>query len=165
MGFKDKFNNFFALDEEEMGYFEEETNSASTPPFSKEKQVPKKSYTQEKTFQPKGHASDDEKMSTSNIVSINQQSGNKPRIKVVEPRVYSEVQEIADLLLNNHSIVLNFRRCEEEQAKKMIDFLMGTVYAVKGDIQRIGEEIFLCTPPSVEIDGADFSAFTQQDLY
>lgn len=66
--------------------------------------------------------------------------------------------------MNNQSVILNFRRMEKDQAKKVIDFLMGTTYAIKGDIERIGEEIFVCTPQSVELDGAELQALKKQDF-
>lgn len=164
MGFKDKFSNFFALDDEEMDFFEEESDSSKKPSISNSrKQTSQHTMQKEKLVQPNTSQLNAKSRET-NVVAINQQPGKKPRIKVVEPRVYSEVQEIADLLLSNQSVVLNFRRSEKEQAKKMIDFLMGTVYAINGDIQRIGNEIFLCTPPSVEIDGAQLASMTQHDF-
>ncbi len=46
----------------------------------------------------------------------------------------------------------------------MLDFLMGVTYAIKGDIQRLGEEIFICTPQSVEVDGSELSEFTESLL-
>lgn len=99
-----------------------------------------------------------------NVVAINHQQGmKKPRIKIMEPRLYSDVQSIADILLNNQSVILNFRRMDKHQAKKMIDFLMGTTYAIKGDIQRLGEEIFICTPQSFEIDGDELQALKNNE--
>lgn len=164
MGFKDKFSSFFALDDEEMDYYEENEPSSTQPSAAQTRtQTSKPVVRKEQTIQPKTNPSVGKSRET-NVVALNQQAGKKPRIKVVEPRVYSEVQEIADLLLANQSVVLNFRRSEKEQAKKMIDFLMGTVYAINGDIQRIGAEIFLCTPPSVEIDGAELMSMSQYDL-
>ena len=92
------------------------------------------------------------------------QDMKKPRITIIEPRLYSEVQELSDLLLANQSVIINFRRMDNEQATKMIDFLMGVTYAIKGDIQRLGEEIFICTPQSVEVDGSELAEFTESLL-
>ena len=43
---------------------------------------------------------------------------------------------------------------EEQQARRVVDFITGTIFAVDGDIQRIGEEIFICTPANVDIDSS-----------
>ena len=46
------------------------------------------------------------------------------------------------------------KRVTPEQAKRIIDFLSGTVYAIGGDLQKIGVGIFLCTPKNVNVEGS-----------
>ena len=46
------------------------------------------------------------------------------------------------------------KRVTAEQAKRIIDFLSGTVYAIGGDLQKIGGGIFLCTPKNVNVEGS-----------
>ena len=53
---------------------------------------------------------------------------------------------------------------DHEQATKMIDFLMGVTYAVKGDIQRLDVEIFICTPQSVTVNGSELSEYANSLL-
>lgn len=90
--------------------------------------------------------------SKGNVISMNQHNSvPKTSIHIVEPRVYSESQKIADFLLNNETVLLNFKRMERDQAVKIIDYIMGCVYALQGDIQEVGDGIFLCTPATVEI--------------
>ena len=103
--------------------------------------------------------------SDTNVVPMAHHSSQKPKIKIVEPRTYSEVKEIADLVLKNNSVILNFRRIEKDQAKKILDFLTGTVYAIDGDIQRVGEEIFVCTPSNVDIDGTELESLSSTENY
>lgn len=50
-------------------------------------------------------------------------------------------------------MVVNLQRIEKDQGKRIVDFLSGTVYAIGGDIQKIGTDIFLCTPDNVEVSG------------
>ena len=49
---------------------------------------------------------------------------------------------------------MNLQRIDKISAKRIIDFLSGTVYAIGGDIQRVGTDIFLCTPDNVEVAGS-----------
>ncbi len=72
---------------------------------------------------------------------------------LLEPRAYSESQQIADYLKNNSSVVVNLRRVTPDQAKRIVDFLSGTIYAIGGDLQKLGGGIFLCTPNSVNVEG------------
>lgn len=160
--FKDKLSSFFLLDEEggmqEQGAKEvsEEPVQVPTPPTTTSPQ---------RSHAPKVENSKRRKSGGENVVAINQKKAlQKPQITIVEPRLYSEVQEVADYILGNESVILNFRRMDKQQATKMIDFLMGVTYAVKGDIQRLDEELFICTPQSVKVNGSDLSEYTDSLL-
>ena len=89
----------------------------------------------------------------SNLVSL-QSAVKSSKVILAEPRVYAEAQDIAENLKNKRAVVVNLQRIEKDQGLRIIDFLSGTVYALGGDIQRIGTDIFLCVPDTVEVDGA-----------
>jgi len=152
--FKDKLSNFFFLNEEEESTDDKDTSvPENKPQATKQKKTSKREQLVHK------------KSGGENVVAINQkQSLQNPQITIVDPRLYSEVQEIADHVLNNQTVIINFRRMDHEQATKMIDFLMGVTYAVKGDIQRLDEELFICTPQSVKVNGSDLSEFADSLL-
>jgi cell division inhibitor SepF len=52
-----------------------------------------------------------------------------------------------------------------DQAIRIVDFLSGTVYALNGGISKIGPNIFLCTPDSVEIQGAISDMMDEEEEY
>ena len=79
------------------------------------------------------------------------QTGSK--MILLEPRAYSESQQIADHLKCRNSVVVNLKRVTSDQAKRIIDFLTGTIYAIGGDLQKIGVGIYLCTPKNVNVQG------------
>lgn len=72
---------------------------------------------------------------------------------LLEPRAYSESQQIADHLRKRNTVVVNLKRVTSDQAKRIVDFLSGTIYAMGGDLQKIGGGIFLCTPNNVNVQG------------
>ena len=75
------------------------------------------------------------------------------RMILIEPRAYSEAQQIVDHLKNRNTVVVNLQRVTSDQAKRIVDFLSGTIYAIGGDLQKIGGGIFLCTPNNVNVQG------------
>lgn len=75
------------------------------------------------------------------------------KMMLLEPRAYSESQQIADYLKSRCAVVVNLKRVTPDQAKRIVDFLYGTIYAIKGDIQKLGGGIFLCTPNNVNVEG------------
>ena len=81
------------------------------------------------------------------------EEGEGSKLILLEPRAYSESQQIADHLKNRHTVVVNLKRVTTDQAKRIVDFLSGTIYAIGGDLQKIGGGIFLCTPNNVNVQG------------
>lgn len=79
---------------------------------------------------------------------------NGGKMILLEPRAYSESQQIADHLKKRNTVVVNMKRVTPDQAKRIVDFLSGTVYAIGGDLQKIGGGIFLCTPKNVNVEGS-----------
>lgn len=79
---------------------------------------------------------------------------NGSKMILLEPRAYSESQQIVDHLKNRNTVVVNLKRVTGDQAKRIVDFLSGTIYAIGGDIQKIGGGIFLLTPNNVNIQGS-----------
>ena len=101
---------------------------------------------------------------TEDAVSIQPGSG---KMILLEPRAFSESQQIADHLKKRNTVVVNMKRVTAEQAKRIIDFLSGTVYAIGGDLQKIGVGIFLCTPKNVNVEGSiseEDSGRVQEDI-
>jgi len=84
---------------------------------------------------------------------------------LLEPRAYSESQQIADHLKKRNAVVVNLKRVTSDQAKRIIDFLSGTIYAIGGDLQKIGGGIFLCTPRNVNIQGKITDETDGKDIY
>lgn len=143
MGIKSKFKTFFLLDEDEYEYEEEEKYEEH------EEKKPMKSQSPAQTKQ--------------NVVSL-QSVQKSSKVILVEPRVYAEAQEIADHLKNRRSVLVNLQRIQHDQAKRIVDFLSGTVYAIGGDIQRVGNDIFLCTPDNVEVSGNISELLSEEDF-
>lgn len=138
MSIKNKIKNYFTMDEEyEYEYVDEED-------------IPKHMKSEG---------------ATKNVVNL--QSIQNPVQKVVlcEPRSYDEVQEIADNIINKRSVVINLQRLESHQAKRVVDFLSGAVYALNGDIKKLGAETFLCTPENVDVTGSISETYASDDEF
>lgn len=133
MAGKFSLNNFFGMNEEpEEQYYEEPATNSA--PVHNQKVVP---------------------LSASRASEIS-------KISLFEPRIYSDVKEIATQLLNNRAIIVNFTQMDNAAAKRVVDFLNGTVFAVDGAIERVGDQIFLCTPHNYEVTG-NLTANLNQD--
>lgn len=161
MSMKDWMKNFFYLEDEE------ETSTTQQPRTQQQRtqqqvedqvrQQPVKPSAKERKFN-----TATKETAATNLVSIqNMQKSSK--VVLIEPRVYAEAQDISEHLKSKRAVIVNLQRIDKEQGIRIIDFISGTVYALGGDIQRIGTDIFLCAPDSVEVAGA-ISEYYYNDL-
>lgn len=91
---------------------------------------------------------------TNNLVNLPTAAAAAPRqikVMVVEPFSFDDAQHVADHLKNRKPVVVNFENTDKEVAKRMIDFISGTTYALGGSIQKVGNHIFLCAPNNVDV--------------
>ncbi|MCM3742763.1 cell division protein SepF [Sporosarcina luteola] len=141
MSIKRRFEKWFYLDEEEE--FQQEQPVREQQPVQEQqprRAVARKPQVAEAPQQP------------GTVVSL-QSIQKSSKVVLFEPRVYAEAQDISEHLKNKRAVVVNLQRIERDQGIRIVDFLSGTVYALGGDIQRIGTDIFLCVPENVEVAG------------
>jgi cell division inhibitor SepF len=129
MSMKGKFRNFFGIEDEEYEIIEEEIEQEDKPQRRSERKEEK-----------------------ANVVSLKSVQ-KSAKMVLFEPRSFNEVQDIADHVVNRRSVVINLQRVDTQQARQIIDFMSGTVYAVSGQIKKLGSQTFLCTPENIEISG------------
>ncbi len=144
MSIKNKLEKWFYLDDED-----EHVQTPKQPRKEEQRAVPEK--TRKAPATRKQAIAESQQAGT--VVSL-QSIQASAKVILVEPRVYAEAQDIAEHLKNKRAVVVNLQRIERDQGIRIVDFLSGTVYALAGDIQRIGTDIFLCVPDNVEVDGA-----------
>ena len=99
------------------------------------------------------------------LLLLEQKFDSEKTVILLEPRAYSESQQIADHLKNRDSVLVNLKRVTSDQAKRIIDFLSGTLYAIGGDLQKVGGGIYLCTPKNINVQGtiSDDNAKSSKD--
>ncbi|MDA8226889.1 MAG: cell division protein SepF [Desulfitobacterium hafniense] len=85
------------------------------------------------------------------VVSIHTQKQMK--VVVMEPGTFEESQSIADQLKNRRPVIVNLENTEKNLAKRIVDFISGTTYALGGNMQKVGNGIFLFVPNNVDISG------------
>ncbi len=141
MSIKNRFEKWFYLDDED-GEVKEQPRREEQRPVQEQ---PRKPISRKQaTGEPQQSAT---------VVSL-QSIQKSSKVILIEPRVYAEAQDISEHLKNKRAVVVNLQRIERDQGIRIVDFLSGTVYAIGGDIQRIGTDIFLCVPENVEVAGA-----------
>ncbi|GGI41619.1 cell division protein SepF [Mammaliicoccus stepanovicii] len=189
MAIKDVFKGFFIVDEEEEVYEDQRQEQHRAPQQEKPQQETKTNQQSIKSVptqnrnttryqsqrardfkKPERKEAMTEKRTNSSQTNVVSMSGNmdfaqSSKMCLFEPRVFSDTQDIADELKNRRTTLVNLQRIDKVSAKRIIDFLSGTVYAIGGDIRRVGTDIFLCTPDNVEVAGSITEQLEQVEPY
>lgn len=155
MSFKDKIRTMMGIDEEEyeMDDFEEEFEEPEVvkpAPSKPDLTVVTNPTTSVNQSTNKGKSTVMQMNTEANKLKLD---SNLNKVIIREPNEYSDAQDIADCLKENYPVFINLQRLEKSQAKRVVDFLSGTIYAIDGDIKRVGTNLFLCTPKTVETEG------------
>ncbi|MBN2300277.1 MAG: cell division protein SepF [Acholeplasmataceae bacterium] len=61
---------------------------------------------------------------------------------------------LADQMLEGHPLILNFEPLDIDQANKVIAFLSGVIYVIKGEIVNVQEKVFMFATSDVYDDGS-----------
>jgi len=73
------------------------------------------------------------------------------RMQLLRPTDFTEAPKVADYLKAGQAVVLNLENMAERDARRMIDYVAGVLYAVDGKIERPAQRTFLLTPRGVSV--------------
>ena len=70
---------------------------------------------------------------------------------VTMPEKFDDVRDYADHLNEGKTVVLNLESSEKDVARRIVDFISGSVHALDGHIQKVSNAIFVVAPFNYEI--------------
>ena len=82
---------------------------------------------------------------------VNIAATTQMKVVVVQIEEFEEAREVADHLRSKKPVVINLEKLEKETARRVIDFISGSVYSLGGSIQKVTGGIFLVAPYNVDI--------------
>ena len=76
----------------------------------------------------------------------------KSKITTIRPKNFDDdAKVIADCLREEVPVIINLENTSPEHARRIIDFALGTTYAIDGDVQQVSQHVFVCTPKTVTV--------------
>ena len=73
------------------------------------------------------------------------------RMKICKPTSFEQSEEICNELKEKKSIIVNLEYVNKDVARRIVDFISGSVHALDGHIEKISNSIFLVAPFNYEI--------------
>src|SRR4051794_2432227 len=77
------------------------------------------------------------------------------RITTLHPTTYNEARVIGENFREGIPVIMNLSEMSDVDAKRLVDFAAGLVFAVHGTIERITNKVFLLSPPNVAVAAED----------
>ena len=76
----------------------------------------------------------------------------KSKITTIKPRNFDDdARVVADCLREEVPVIINLEETSPEFARRIIDFALGTTYAIDGAVEQVSEYVFVCTPKTVVV--------------
>jgi cell division inhibitor SepF len=93
------------------------------------------------------------------------QSFELSRITTLHPRTYNEARVIGENFRDGVPVIMNLSEMDDSDAKRLVDFAAGLVFAVRGSIERVTAKVFLLSPPNVAVATEDKQRLAEQGFF
>jgi cell division inhibitor SepF len=76
-------------------------------------------------------------------------------ITTLHPRTYNEARTVGENFREGIPVIMNLSEMDDADAKRLVDFAAGLVFATRGTIERVTAKVFLLSPPNVTVAAED----------
>ncbi|MDN4163176.1 cell division protein SepF [Nocardioides abyssi] len=77
------------------------------------------------------------------------------RITTLHPSTYNEARTVGENFREGVPVIMNLSEMDDADAKRLVDFAAGLVFATRGTIERVTNKVFLLSPPNVSVAAED----------
>ncbi|MFT8361731.1 MAG: cell division protein SepF [Sporolactobacillus sp.] len=83
------------------------------------------------------------------LQNVHQQS----KVVLVEPKSFEEVQEFVSDLKSRQTVICSLQSIDKASGQRVLDFMGGALFALEGQVRKIGKDTFLFAPDHIDISG------------
>ena len=78
-------------------------------------------------------------------------------LKIVNPKEFKDAIEIANLMMNGNTVLMNIEALEKDQtlALRVASYLQGAVYVAGGVMTRVSKGTFVVAPKNVDVSSIE----------
>jgi len=77
------------------------------------------------------------------------------RIESVTPRTYKDARTVGEHYRSGVPVIMNLSEIDDDDAKRLVDFAAGLVFAVRGSMNRVTAKVFLLSPEDIVVSDED----------
>lgn len=82
---------------------------------------------------------------------VDMPQGNQVKMVISQPSTFEQSEEICQYLVERKSCIVNLEYVNKDIARRIVDFISGSVCALNGHIQKVSNSIFLVAPANYDI--------------
>ena len=86
------------------------------------------------------------------VLSVNK-AASKQEVVLFRPNSFNDITKAADDLCANRAVVVNMEGVDKAMARRVVDFLSGSVYALQGSVTKIAQSAYLFCPNNMNVLG------------
>ena len=87
------------------------------------------------------------------------------RITTIHPRTYNEARTVGENFREGTPVIMNLSEMDDADAKRLVDFAAGLVFATRGTIERVTNKVFLLSPPNVSVAAEDKERIAENGFF
>ena len=84
---------------------------------------------------------------------LNMNASNKQEVVLFRPGSFNDTSKAADDLRNRKAVIINMENVDKAMARRVVDFLSGSVYALQGSVTKIAQSAYLFCPQNMSVMG------------
>ncbi len=87
------------------------------------------------------------------------------RITTIHPRTYNEARTVGENFRDGTPVIMNLSEMDDSDAKRLVDFAAGLVFATRGTIERVTNKVFLLSPANVSVAAEDKERIAENGFF
>ena len=99
---------------------------------------------------------------TSKVVPV--RAGSNSKVRIIKPKSFEESGKIADEIKGGRLVIFDVTTLDIDQARRIVDFIVGSAYALNGNVRRVSGGIFVAAPNSIDITGDNLKEQTRSSF-
>ncbi len=102
------------------------------------------------------------KRNPARVVPINGAAGSK--VRIIKPKSFDESAKIADEIKGGRLVIFDVTSLDTDEARRVVDFIVGSAYAIDGNVRRVSGGIFVAAPRHIDITGDNLKEQTKNSF-
>ena len=148
MGILSTVKNFMGFDDEYEDYEDENVEEYD----EEEEDSKRKKYTRTAS------------QSKSKVIPITARN-ESANVQIIKPINFDDARKISDVVMRDQVVVFDVTGMRDsEEALRVVDFVSGTVYGLRGNIRKINVGIFVAAPRHIDISGDNIKEHTRNNF-